>query len=97
MTQVSVRVVGPTAGDLTVTYDLSDADGTRILTSYAKIYGPVDDGNGGLRPMTPTEIVDRIASGFLTGVVANTIRQEQAEAAQVASAAVPPIPYTPGQ
>jgi len=95
MTQVAISVVGPTAGNLTVTYNLADADGARILTSYGKIYGPVDDGNGGLRPMTPTEIVDRLAQGLITGIVANTIRQEQADAAAAASAAVPEIPFTP--
>ena len=95
MTQVAISVVGPTAGNLTVTYNLADADGARILTSYGKIYGPVDDGAGGMRPMTPTEIVDRLAQGILEGVIAATIRQEQVEAAANASAAVPEIPFTP--
>ena len=97
MTQVSLRVVGPTAGDITCTYDLSDTDGARIIMAYGKLYGPVDDGNGGLRPMTPAEIVDKLAQGLIDGVVGNTIRLEQAEAAQTAQQNVPPIPYTPGQ
>jgi len=95
MSQVSISVSGPTAGNVTVSYDMSDADGARILVAYGKIYGPVDDGNGGLRPMTPTEIIDKLAQGLIDGVIANTIRQEQADAATAASAAVPGIPITP--
>lgn len=97
MTQVSLRVVGPTAGDITCTYDLSDTDGARIITAYGKMYGPVDDGNGGLRPMTPAEIIDKLAQGLIDGVVVTTIHYEQAEAAKNAQQNVPPIPYTPGQ
>ena len=95
MTQVSLNVNGPTAGNITVAYQMSDADGARIIMAYGKIYGPVDDGNGGMRPMTPAEIVDKIASGFLAGVLQNTKRQEQADAAAAAAAQVPDIVPVP--
>jgi len=100
MTQVSISVNGPTAGDITVAYTMSDTDGARILMAYGKIYGPVAvtdpvTGDVTYRPMTPTEIIDKLAQGLIDGVINNTIRQEQAEAAQNASAAVPGIPITP--
>lgn len=91
MTQVSLNVSGQTVGSFTTTYQMSDEEGARIIMAYGKIYGPVDDGEGGQRPMTPAEIVDKIASGFLAGVLQNTKRQEQADAAAAAAAQVPDI------
>lgn len=95
MTQVSLNVNGPTAGNITVAYEMSDADGARIIMAYGKIYGPVDDGNGGMRPMTPTEIVDKLGQGLISGVIANVKRLEQSEAAEAAAAAVTDIVVTP--
>lgn len=99
MTQVTLTVAGATVGNFTTSYQMSDADGARVIAAYTKIYGLVEeqDGNGNTnsRYLTPAEVVDRIASGFLAGVLANTKRQEQTDAATSAAAAVVDIVATP--
>lgn len=99
MTQVTLTVAGATVGNFTTTYNMADADGARIIAAYTKIYGLIEEqdvgGNTNSRYLTPAEVVDRIASGFLTGVLANTKRQEQTDAAAAAAAAVTDIVATP--
>ena len=48
------------------------------------------------RPPTGQEVFDAVASGLLSGILANTINQEKATAAKDAQDAVPPIPVEPG-
>lgn len=99
MTQVTLTVAGATVGNFSTSYQMSDADGARIIAAYTKIYGMIDEqdaqGNTNSRFLTPAEVVDRIASGFLSGVLANTKRQEQTDAASAAAAAVSDIVATP--
>lgn len=98
MTQVALTVSGATVGSFTTTYHMTDAEGARVIAAYTAIYGAVEDppGSGTVRPYTPQEVIDKIASGFLAGVLENTRRHEQAEAANAAAAAVPPIVPLPG-
>lgn len=100
MTQVTLTVSGATVGTFDTTYQMSDTDGARVIAAYTKIYGPIEEtdpvtGNTNSRLLTPAEVVDRIASGFLAGVLSNTKRQEQADAAAAAAAAVTDIVATP--
>ena len=48
------------------------------------------------RPPTGQEVFDAVANGLLSGILANTINQEKANAAKTAQEEVPPIPVEPG-
>lgn len=92
-TTMTLTVAGQTVGTFTTTYQMTAAEGARVIAAYGKIMGQRPDDPA--LPWTPAEIVDFIARGFLAGVLANTLRQEQQDAAEQAAAAVPPIVPTP--
>lgn len=88
MAQVSLSIQGPLVGNFAFARSIPDADAARIVRAYGGIYGPIIEG-GTPRPRTPQEIVDAIAQGFLSGVLANVIEWEQQQAASQID--IPPI------
>lgn len=63
----------------------------RFADAYRALLGPVDDGNGGEREMTDTELMKAYADGFFNGTQANVKRQEQTAVKQTASDGVSDI------
>ena len=81
---------------------IADKDIDRITVAYAQLYFPNGVQEGGdptadppippdVRPPTGQEVFDAVANGLLSGILANTINQEKANAAKTAQEEVPPI------
>jgi len=92
-------------GTMTITIDtgsdtythsrtVSGASLTRLATAYKGLLGRVDDGAGGERDMTDTEVMEAFANGFFDGTKANVLRYEQSEAGKTASDGITEISMT---
>jgi hypothetical protein len=91
MATIGLQVDYP-LGAITSKFEIADLDMSRILTAYSAMYGQVDDGMGGMRDMTPQEIIDRLAIELIGNVKSNTREWERVERLKQAELEVQDIP-----
>ena len=91
---VSEAVPGtPEVPAITATDEVLDEEGNVITPASPGSPGipAVPDQPEVRRPPTGQEVFDAVANGLLSGILANTINQEKANAAKTAQEEVPPI------
>lgn len=81
-------VAGGSFGDLTTTFEISGADGDRLLA-----YVVAEHGSG----RTPQQAVDAMAEVWFKSLLAQTVRHEKEQAAKAAAEAKASISYQRGE
>lgn len=75
---------------ITLVINVPDAQIPRVQAAARATFGPVDDGAGGLRPMTNAEITERFRQEFVT-MIKGIVRSSERAAAIAAAEALEPV------